>query len=253
MLASRLARSYRVRFDEAGADGLLRSSGFLRYAQDLAWVHSESAGFGREWYAARGLTWLVRSIELDIVGAVEYGAEVDASTEVVGFRRVWARRRSEFRAPALGSSVAVALTDWVLLDRRGRPVRPPPEILAAFPTPPAGYAPLRLPALADGAEPEATPLSVRLADVDPMGHVNNAAYLDYFEEHLAALGRSDECRRRPRRYRAEFVGAAQAGMALIGEGWASGGGYDFRLRSAGDGSDLFRARLETDPALWAGG
>ena len=34
--------------------------GHLRFAQDLAWIHSESAGFGREWYADRQLTWLVR-------------------------------------------------------------------------------------------------------------------------------------------------------------------------------------------------
>ena len=33
--ATRLERGYRVRFDEAGPDGTLRSSGYLRYAQDL--------------------------------------------------------------------------------------------------------------------------------------------------------------------------------------------------------------------------
>lgn len=31
---------YRVRFDEAGPDGLLRTSVLLRLAQDLAWHHS---------------------------------------------------------------------------------------------------------------------------------------------------------------------------------------------------------------------
>ena len=34
---------YRVRFDEAGPDGLLRTSVLLRYAQDLAWYHSAPA------------------------------------------------------------------------------------------------------------------------------------------------------------------------------------------------------------------
>ena len=44
---SRLAwqTSYRVRFDEAGPDGHLRTSGFMRYAQDLAWQHSADLGF----------------------------------------------------------------------------------------------------------------------------------------------------------------------------------------------------------------
>ncbi len=48
-----LEAEYRVRFDEADASGLLRPSGLLRYAQDMAWRHSEVAGFGREWYAER--------------------------------------------------------------------------------------------------------------------------------------------------------------------------------------------------------
>ena len=56
----RIERTYRVRFDEAGPDGSLKSGGYLRFAQDLAWIHSESGGFGRDWYSERGLTWLVR-------------------------------------------------------------------------------------------------------------------------------------------------------------------------------------------------
>ncbi len=32
-------------------DGRLRTSGLLRYAQDLAWIHSASRGFDRAWYA----------------------------------------------------------------------------------------------------------------------------------------------------------------------------------------------------------
>ena len=46
---------YRVRFDEAGPDGLLRTSALMRYAQDIAWRHSEQLGFDRDWYASRGL------------------------------------------------------------------------------------------------------------------------------------------------------------------------------------------------------
>ena len=124
---ARLKRPYRVRFDEAGPDGHLRSSGYLRYAQDLAWIHSESHGFNNEWYAARELTWLVRAVEPDIISDVAYGTELLVSTEVVGFRRIWARRRSEFRLAGTERPVAVALTDWVLLGRRGVPTRVPAE------------------------------------------------------------------------------------------------------------------------------
>ena len=89
--------SYRIRFDEAGPDGLLRTSGFMRYTQDLAWQHSSGLGFGRAWYAERGLTWLVRAAQLVILHAPEMGTDVSARTEIAGIRRVFARRHGEFR------------------------------------------------------------------------------------------------------------------------------------------------------------
>lgn len=41
---------YRVRYDECGPDGHLRTSVFLRWAQDLASHHSTLLGFDRDWY-----------------------------------------------------------------------------------------------------------------------------------------------------------------------------------------------------------
>jgi hypothetical protein len=61
-------QAYRVRFDEFGPDGSLPASGFLRCVQDMAWVHSQRLGFGREWYAQRGLTWLVRALTIELHG-----------------------------------------------------------------------------------------------------------------------------------------------------------------------------------------
>ena len=185
-MPTRIERSYRVRFDEAGPDGQLRSSGYLRFAQDLAWVHSESEGFGREWYGERGLTWLVRAIELDIRVDAAYGGELRVSTEVIGFRRVWARRKSEFYVPGSNAPTAQALTDWVLLNARGMPTRIPVEITEAFAGHAPDYTPLRLqlPPTPDGAS--TMPLTVRRSELDPMAHVNNAAYIDYLDEHVFA-------------------------------------------------------------------
>src|SRR5262245_37286056 len=87
---------YRVRFDEAAPDGLLRTSVVLRYAQDLAWFHSSQRGFTRAWYAERGLTWLARAAEVTMLRPVLVGDELVGTTRVVGWRRVWARRRTDF-------------------------------------------------------------------------------------------------------------------------------------------------------------
>ena len=116
--------AYRVRFDEAGPDGVLRTSGLMRYAQDLAWLHSTALGFGREWYAERGLTWLVRAAELVVLAGAPMGTDVRARTQVVGMRRVFARRRGTFHL-ADGTLAGWVHTDWVLIDARGALTRIP--------------------------------------------------------------------------------------------------------------------------------
>ncbi len=249
---ARLKRPYRVRFDEAGPDGHLRSSGYLRYAQDLAWIHSESHGFNSEWYAARELTWVVHAVELDIISDVAYGTELLVSTEVVGFRRIWARRRSEFRLAGTERPEAVALTDWVLLGGRGVPTRVPAEIVNAFIGPELNYTPMRLDLPPAPADATAYPITVRRSEADPMAHVNNAAYLDYVDEQLLLDSPSTASLDVPRRYRAEFIASAEPGAELVGRLWQAEATRLYRLEDR-EASEMMRASLETDPANWVGG
>jgi len=249
----RIERTYRVRFDEAGPDGNLRSGGYLRFAQDLAWIHSESAGFGREWYAERGLFWLVRGVELEILEALEFGSELVVSTQVIGFRRVIARRRSEMRRVGSERIVALALTDWVLLNDAGRPVRPPDEIPEAFGTM-SDFTTLRVTPGAAPDDADRRNFVVRRSETDPMAHVNNAGYLDYLDEQYLAMYEApiEAPLPLPRRYRAEFVGSALPGARLTGRSWQSDLAWCYRLADD-DGHELFRATLEVDPATWVGG
>jgi acyl-CoA thioesterase FadM len=249
---SRIERPYRVRFDEAGPDGHLRSSGFLRYAQDLAWIHSESAGFGREWYGERRLMWLVRAIELDVLADVQYGSELVVSTELIGFRRVWVRRRSEFHAADSERPAALAVTDWVLLNSRGAPTRVPAEILDVFDEPLPQFTPVRLEQLEPSPDASTHQLQVRRSDLDPMAHVNNAAYLDYLDEHYIANRRARMSMPTPRRYRAEFIASAEPDSDLVGRGWTADATWCYKIEDV-SGKEMLRARLETDPASWVGG
>ncbi len=249
-VARRIERPYRVRFDEAGPDGLLPASGYLRFAQDVAWLHSESGGFDRDWYSERGLTWLVRAIELDIIGEVDYGAELTVSTEVIGFRRVWARRRSEFVEHGSERKLATAITDWVLLNDRARPVRPPAEILDAFTPVEADFTPIRIRASDPATDAACIKFGARRSELDPMAHVNNAAYLDYLDELFSATSGSLSLPA-PRRYRAEFLASAEHGATLVGRGWPFDRGWSYLLEE--DERSLLRAQLETDPATWVGG
>jgi acyl-CoA thioester hydrolase len=233
---------YRARFDECGHDGVLRSSGFVRWAQDCAWMHSESLGFNREWYAARGLWWLVRCGELNVLANVPMGETVSVTTSVVGYRKVWARRRTEVVRPS-GERAATAITDWVVTDSRGAPTRVPDEFLALFGTRVTTFVPGRVllppaPATVDRGE-----VVVRPADTDPMAHVNNAAYLDYLEERLAIAGLGDWPGRIPRRYRLEYLVPTAPGDRLTAETWAQGDGIAHRLLGP-DGVEVLRATLD---------
>ena len=238
----RCSAPYRVRFDEAGPDGLLRTSVLLRYAQDVAWHHSATRGFDRAWYAERGLTWLVRAVEVTVVAPIEVGSEIVGTTEVVGWRRVWARRRTDFH-DAAGRLVAGTLIDWVLLDARGAPTRIPSEFDGVFgaPTVPFGLARVSL------GEPPADArhlsFTVRPHELDPMDHVNNAVYADWLDEAVIGSGDSPATRALPRLARLEYAAPADPSSHIAADAWPANEGWSFRVRDDAD-RDLLRARLE---------
>ena len=238
---------YRVRFDEAGPDGSLRTSGYMRYAQDVAWRHSDALSFGREWYAARALTWLVRAAELAILADVPMGTTLTAQTRVVGMRRVFARRRGEFRLPD-GTLAGWVHTDWVMIDGRGALTRIPPIFGDMFGgdsmTGQVGR--VALPPAPDAARVRR--FAVRPHELDPLDHVNNAVYLDWLEEAILDASPDGEgaaaIAARPRHYRLEFAMAAAAGAEIESSAWAGDGGWSQRVVYAATGTDLFRARVE---------
>ena len=229
---------YRVRFDEAGGNGLLRTSALLRYAQDVAWRHSEALGFDRAWYQSRGLGWVVRGCELEVKSSIPIGHTLRVTTAVVGHRRIWARRLGECSL-ADGRPAATVTTDWVLLDARNRIVRIPEDFGVAFTNPEVRSEILRV------EPPEDPPVStieltVRPSDLDPLDHVNNAVYVDWLEEALEAAGWRSATEALPRSYRLEYLASAARGdrvsVALHGGATA----WIATIRRP-DGADLVRA------------
>lgn len=266
---------YRVRFDEAGPDGRVRTSALLRYTQDVAWRHSEALGFDRRWYLQRGRWWVVRSVDLEVVASVPMGRTLRVSTAVVGHRRIWARRLADARV-ADGSLAARIVTDWVILDDRGRLVRIPEDFGLSFTNPElpgeilraelSGWAlEPRTGGAEQGGEPAGSAASeirfaVRPQDLDPMGRVNNAAYLDWVEEGLLAAARdagswadsgasggadiedpaTDPESSLPRRARLEYLASAEPGDDVVVTTWRDGSAWASRIARA-HGQDVLRA------------
>lgn len=233
---------YRVRFDEAAPDGLVRTSVLLRYAQDLAWFHSSARGFTRAWYRERGLTWLARAAEVTVLSPMGVGEEYVGTTQVAGWRRVWARRRTDF-VDADGTTVAWLHVDWVLLDARGAPTRVPSEFDGIFWAPEATFQLGRVPL---GDPPESArraTIEARPHELDPMDHVNNAVYADWLDEQVIAAGGQDMVRAIPRTVRLEYARAVDGGATVVADVWRVGDGWSCRLTDT-TGTDLLRARLE---------
>lgn len=228
---------YRARFDECNADGVLRLSGLMRWAQDCAWVHSERLGFGRGWYAERGLWWLVRCATLTAVDRVPLGETVAVTTRVSGWRRVWARRQSMVGGDD-GRPIATVLTDWVLTDSRGMPTRVPPEFGEIFGAV-ESFEPARVSLEPTPAHVTERRFEVRGHETDPMAHANNAAYVDWIEDaaRLAGLGPL-------RRLRLEYVAPAALDDGVVERIWRrADAAIGYRLEREA-GTELLRAIAE---------
>jgi acyl-ACP thioesterase len=229
---------YRVRFDEAGPDGQMRTAALLRYAQDVAWRHSEQLGFDRAWYQERGLGWVVRGVELELYEPIPMGHTLRVSTAVVGHRRIWARRLGECRLGD-GRLAARVTTDWVLLDARNRIVRIPDDFGLAFTNPEVRDEILRV-SPPEGPAAHVLELSVRPSDLDPLDHVNNAVYVDWLDEALDAAGWRSRGGSASRMLRLEYLASAERGNQVVVDLHGGPDAWGARIRRA-DGLELVRA------------
>jgi acyl-CoA thioester hydrolase len=109
---------------------------YLRWVQDAALAHSTALGFSEALYLARGQVWVVRKHEIEYLRPAVAGDRLRVETRVATMKAANSVRMTEiFRA---GELLCRALTDWVYVDlARGRPLRIPEELRAAFPLEPA--------------------------------------------------------------------------------------------------------------------
>lgn len=180
-----------MRHDDLDALGRAQPSAYLRWLAQVAIDASAAAGFDTAWYDAAGARWLVRRTTFDVLRPAREAETLAVRSWVEDFRRVRSRRRYE-AALADGTPALAAVTDWVFVDMlTGRPRRIPADLETRFGAAPAApRTPWHAP-----AEPVAVERSthrVRWADLDALGHMNNAAYLDVLVQGaldaLEALG-----------------------------------------------------------------
>lgn len=186
-MAAVFERSFRVRLYECDAYGHVNHANYLRYMQEAALSASAAAGYDKARYDAMARFWLILQTGITYIRPLRFEDTLIVRTWVSDFRRATSRRRYELRIAGSGELAAEGFSDWIYLDANSlRPMRVPQEMIAAF-TPPGGLPPEK------GRDPfpEQPPVPegafhmqrrTRWSEIDPAGHVNNAAYLSFLED-----------------------------------------------------------------------
>jgi acyl-ACP thioesterase len=171
-----------VRLADADPTGRLRLDALARFLQDIG--NDDTADAGHDASAP----WVTRRTTVRVDTWPRIGERLDITTWCGGIGSHFAERRTTLRSTT--GTVEVAAT-WVHVDQvTGRPARLPRWFLDTYEASAAGR---RITArLAHGAPPDdaaTQPWPVRWADLDVVGHVNNAAYWEAVEEvcHQHAL------------------------------------------------------------------
>jgi acyl-ACP thioesterase len=172
----------RVRLSDTDRQGRLRLDAVARYLQDVASDDVEDAGWSSDEHV-----WVVRRSVVDVVSPFVGDTGVELATWCSGVSSAAAARRTTLLGDR-GGRIETE-TAWIHLDLSLRPARFDERFLALYAEAADGRrvsTRLELPPPPAGAARRDWPL--RAADIDLLGHVNNAAYWQAVEELLPVDG-----------------------------------------------------------------
>jgi acyl-ACP thioesterase len=204
----------RVRLADADATGRLRLDGCARYLQDVGNDDTADSGLDENTSTA----WVARRSVIDVHEPPRWQEWLDLATWCGGTGGRWAERRCSMVGDR-GGRVEVA-TLWVHVDLATMAPARVPDVFTAIYGEAAGGRTVSsrkwLRGPTDDAEPVPWPL--RAADVDVIGHVNNAAYWAAVEERLAPGGGGGDVHpllRGPHRAVIEYGAAIEPGAQVV--------------------------------------
>ena len=180
-MALEATRNYRLRWMDFDRYGHLQPAAVLDIFQDLATLHAEELGIGRDSMLERGVIWVVVRTKLEITADPEHFQVVTARTWPHSLSRFSFMRDFSLHDER-GEMLAKATQEWVLMDVRTRKFASPKDCYQgptdfcedrAFPKKPR-----KTPAFDEGNRPVRT-MAPEFTDLDLNGHVNNAMYANY--------------------------------------------------------------------------
>jgi acyl-ACP thioesterase len=231
---------------EVDAFGSLQAAAVSGYLQEIAGWHAADLGVGLDALRARGLTWVLARLRLELPVPVLLGDTLTVETWPSGLERLAATREFLGRRGD-GAEAVRATTVWYVLDLATRkPVRPQEVLDPRFPRPHlppvAALSPGKLPALARWELQKR--FHVRFADIDQNLHVTNASYVTWAIEAMPVdLWRAS----RLAAVEVQYLAEGRHGAAILSRVASTGPGrFAHAIVREEDGKEL--ARLAT---AWA--
>lgn len=168
----------KVRLGDVDQNGRLRLDATARFLQDAATDDASEAQLDRRY------GWLVRRTKIVTVVPAKLGESIEVSTWCAGIGRAWAERRSQI-VGARGALVET-VSLWVQIDvETGRPARVATDFVDAYGEAAAGRTVSARLSIDPPDQTDRSPFwTPRRTDIDPFGHVNNAATWSFVEEHF---------------------------------------------------------------------
>ena len=119
-----------VRQYEVDRQGHVNNAVYLNYAEELASRHSESIGYGQDWAATQGGTWVIRRNEITYHSPAQFGDELELTVRVELVKGVRGQRRTTIVLLPEDRLVAEIFTEWVWVrTSNGRPAPVPRELV----------------------------------------------------------------------------------------------------------------------------
>jgi acyl-CoA thioester hydrolase len=195
-MTPRFNRLFKVRHYELDAFGQLSDINLVRYMQEAAIEASTDLGFSLDWYNAHGVGWVVRRLSVRFFSPAVYGDEIVAATWLSGLRGVRSIREYDLTRTRDGSRVARGRAEWVYMDfHTGEPARIPDAWADAFQLkdkPEDLGIRLADPRPSENARRFLSRRRVQFHELDAVGHVNHAVYLQWIAQaFLEALRAAD--------------------------------------------------------------
>lgn len=181
-----LERTFEVRSYEVDPDGTLSIVSLTQMLQEVAWLHACALGKGYADRAQDARYWVLARLRIRMERYPVWTDTFTITTYPVGTERLLALR--EFRINAAdGAVLGRVATGWLIVDgSSGRPIRPQQLVQDLEVHESAFEADMGKIGEPGNDAVTVGPVPVRYAEIDQYHHVNNAAYVGWVIDAIAA-------------------------------------------------------------------